>query len=319
MKNISLCFTVVFVLALFASCEKELEYRGEYVDPIITLTSFNDIYDTLYCNISKTNFFLEDNAVWIIDNPSVRYSVNGGEWQDMVSAGVSETGYSEQFISNYVIQSNDEVALEVSHPDYPTATSTQNAPVPAKITVEKLEKVTPYIYSATATFYPYEGETDEELLYQFSITYVFTMEALDHPLQWTDSRYLHMFTSNDPLTLNAYGDDDSFFTSNIGEGDTVLYFYASLITEPYEFTFEIDISEDHEGYYDWENWDYRVDKVEAYLAVVPESYFKYIDTKYSSLYESMFSEKVQLYNNIEGGVGNFIIRSHAVDSLSIGE
>ncbi len=319
MKNISLSLIIVFILSLFASCEKELEYRGEYVDPIITLTSFNDIYDTLYCNISKTNFFLEDNAVWIIDNPTVRYSINGGEWQDMVSAGVSETGYSEQFISNYVIQPNDEVVLEVSHPDYPTATSTQIAPVPPKITVEKLEKVTPYKYSAAVTFYPYEGETDEELLYQFSITYIFAMEAIDDPFQFIYYRNCYMFTSTDPLTLHSYGDDDSFFTSHIGEGDTVLYFYASLITEPYEFTFEIDVSEDYEGYYDWENWDYRVDKVEAYLAVVPESYFKYIDTKYSSLYESMFSEKVQLYNNIEGGVGNFIIRSNAMDSLSIAE
>ena len=317
---ISNLYIYVLLLACYlcCSCEKELEYRGDETHPLLVLNSICNVGDVLECTVMKSKFFLSDDRYVneLLVDAMVEYRVNEGEWAAMKVDDTQPTPSS--FISEYVIKGGDVVELRVSHPDFETiAHAKQTAPAELKaelLTYDLDEKTGKLIINVSLP--PYAGQ-DEELAEYVTIFSQCVVDALVHdPMGDEMLMTLHVndFTISDPeLIAAAQGtDNDSFFG---GMGDLEddpnkfyeLTFLYNVIKKPREIAMEMDIDFGHISVK-------KLTVMDLFFVVSTMSHEKKLflqsmaDADASA--NGMFSEKVQVYNNIEGGVGIFLISNN---------
>lgn len=312
MKKIFVCFTVVFILGLFASCEKKLEYDIEDVDPYITLVSINNVGDFISCHVSRSNFFLDVEPEWKLENVTVQFRVNDSEWQLMRKSSYEDDYYYSSlkydlYLCDYVVQPGDDVEIEVSHPDYNTVSSKQKAPAKPHVEIESFREKSTNIYEVVAVIYPYDEEYKDDMLFEFSSTCKAFCSINDNYQDFVENS---QFSSMDRLTFEAYNTDTYMSFEGPETSFYNLVFEPSFITEPYKFKYEFDMSI-------YSSSDITLKSVDAKISIMPASYYKYLTTMDQSGMESYFSEKVQIFNNIENGVGNFTIKNSVVDTLLV--
>lgn len=335
--TISTPYIYVFLLVcvLFSSCEKELEYRGDETDPLLVLNSMCSVGDLLECTVWKSKFFLADNRYdvnGLLVDATVEYRVNEGEWTAMTVEyfyGVMNPS-PRAFVSEYIVKAGDVVELRASHPDVEsTAYAKQIAPSPLKAEVldyvvdKKAGKLTldfrlpPYdgndiSLAKTLIFQPYVqcelevyDATTDDTIFLFVQENKFTL---------FDSKLIA--AAQEDVSVDSFFEDLGITESNPNEFYEIAFPY-SIIEEPREISLEIDLN-----YYagldpaQSEASPMPIEKIvlhNIYLSffAMSEEYqlFSQSMEDADASANGMFSEKVQVYDNIEGGVGIFLLSS----------
>ena len=324
MKYIS--FLIFFTAFFLISCEKEIDFKGKEEAPRMVLNAILNPDTRIYVFLSESQFFLSPNT----DSKNIRdakvYLWRNGEMiQEMDSYGIY---YSDDFIPSI----GDKIKITAEHPDYPSIESAEveiPAPVPL-ITIDTVDfkhYATKYSAIYTSDYIgDYTGDYPNDTTSTDSTYIVVTSSKIKITFNDPEKikNYYRIFVG---VTDKCYGkselyngvycysDDIVFSNSNMGLANTSRYNeFSDLLFDGETYTLTLCFYVGNS--YDSSNIpDER--EITVRLESICESNYKY----YSSLSlfglvgDGVFSEPVQIYSNIKGGMG--VLGAYAVSDSTI--
>lgn len=280
---------ISIVLLSFASCIKEVEFTGEETAPLPVLNCVVGDGDTVvYADLTRSLFFLRRGDFAPITDAEVVLTCNGTAYP-MTLVGDSV------YMLRHTFATGDLVSISATMPEFGTITS-ETMTVPAKPRILKL------FYNRN------EGEEDAK-----SFTLRFINSNPDNTYyQITVCRKI---TSTDYNEENMYLDWENEYIScndsrilfsntdfpSINEGQFLLFPAKNFHGDTVELKIELE-DPHHTG-----------DKQQRLeLVSVSESLYKYLSTasNYYNSRENPFTEPVQVYTNVQGGLGVFGTKSY---------
>lgn len=309
-KNIILSLSAI---CLLASCDKffntTLELPVPEHTPIMAISAFinSTSTDSLNFKISRTFGLFEERPEESqdnLDNAEVKLFEDGNLLHTFSNNNsLFNAGYSTQ-LSEAFGGEGKTYKLEVSHPDYSTATATQIMPIAIPLTkVEYRELNNSGGFDGTngefkLTFNDPAGEDNfYELAAIQTVTYVFE----DYEGNVIEEEY------EQPIYLGNDGPADP----NVTEG----YDYASILVSDTNFNGQtFTLSAEFNEYNDFGGGGATTATYKIYWRTVTKDYFNYskslLDNERAT--DNPFAEPVSLYTNVTGGIGAFCLRSELV-------
>ncbi len=309
------------VAMLFGSCEKVIQFDPGDISPYVVMISKpeNDSLMTVYIGYSR--FFLDNGRFGSIDNASVSVSVG-----DVTYSGIYDStcfqipeyydyyDYYKYGGDNYYggyrfslrPKIGDTLRVLAHVPGHDGDVSAVTV-VPHQVQVEIMD------YICDTTERSRYGETSYKIrikiksnsskeYYNLSIYTADVLWIDDTTRIWdTTSFYKKYFSVNDPIV------------NSLSVGDALDGYDGSFYGNTLEFSSEMFSGGEHEFTLEFENWNgyythsYLTEEipVRLYIKSLSEDLHKYNTTSsgYSSDIDNLFSEPVQVYCNIEGGIG----------------
>ena len=318
-KYIQILF-ITFSLAIIISCEKTLEFEGKQTEPKLILNGFLNPDSFVKIHLSESKFFLDNNTNFhIIENANVRIFKNDIEIEQMqyVGEGYYLASFKPVIGDKIMIKASYNNLDEVScHTDIIEVVPMQSA----EIVNYKFEKSSGN-QSYTVHIPPY---SEEEYSYAYREYFDINIKINDPHAKENYYRLV--------LNLKHYYEEGSLVSSHNG------MFYIL----PYILKDDINrIDNFHNNIYTYSSYNEFSDEAfngKEYLLKVPvhhyyngtigtgniigrelhvnlqsiaKPYYLYLQSRTAAessgveFFSSIFSEPVQVYSNIEGGIGFF--------------
>lgn len=303
MEKRNILFGIMMIISVLlgaTSCVKEVEFNGEETAPLPVLNCVVSDGDTVvYADLSKSLFFLRRGDFAVIRDAEVTLTCNGTEYpMTLVNDSV--------YCLRHTFASGDVVSISATMPEYGTITS-EVMTVPAKPKfVQARYDYTEYmsreddINSITLKF---ENNAPQNSYYQIM------MSIRTRPEEYNSSWWNWEIEGYENLKCN----DSRILFSNtdfpsINEGQYLLFPAKNFTGDTISLTIEIDPPK-HIG-----DWTFHC----VELFSISESLYKYISTanNYFDSRENPFTEPVQVYTNINGGLGVFGTKSHTPQKVT---
>lgn len=322
-------YALILVLAvlttIFWSCENPIDFDGEQMTPLIVMNSLISPDSTFKVQLSKSKFFLKDNDTFDpINNANVKLFVNDTLYETLA---FSESG---NYNASYVPKVGDNVKLTAEYSNMSTVSAVTAIVKPAQISSIDTSTITTDTYPILSYQYGgYYGEVtgtdtigysqNKKLNIRININ-----DDVNLKNYYRVSLRIKRYFDDGRETDNEYyyeSDDMVFGSSNesglFGEGySRSIYneFSDDLFNgKNYPFklnalfsthTFNPEYNPKDQGDVEWP----EVVRCELIVQVhsISESYYKYVKTmNTNSNALAFFSEPVQIYSNIKGGIGVF--------------
>ena len=308
--------------AIFVSCEKVIEYKGEITEPMLYVEALLNIErDTQYVFVGATKFFLDESSNKnALRDAECFIQHKDGDYQKL---GFSDEWDSFFYITPDSVCIGDTFRLMVIHPKFDTIRASSVVPALLDIYVDTVnyeiidmgvnliesKQITTYIDSPLREENPSVGVSMHFMaLIEFPYP---EMDMWDNPTGVTllDTTGISAFWCTDPIIAdNSF---EKYFNLSGEFSDKYKYRYHDLL-----FTTE-----------DFSSWPYKLDvilpnNVTAFndpsdeaigvrlnVGMYANDYYSYLRSKYDNEHnQNMFAEPMQLYSNIEGGIGFFGIK-----------
>ena len=323
MKPINI-LTGLLVVVFFASCEKNIEFSGETVEPKLVINSFVTPDSVLTANITESRFFLDDNEYrqkyTTVENAEVLVYVNDVYKEKM--AHVSNGNYKAGFAPNI----GETIRLEVSTPELKTAwceTKIENAVQIISIdTTVKILATTPILNG----LYTSEGSGNTDTIgYSSSLEYNFSLHFKD---QESGQNYYRLLVKR-VLLFNEIPTESNYFEftdivsgenkdsetgiSNENSYPNTYHVFSDELFNGKEYSLKFKTSSMHFKYFPdapYKN-EPTEEKVMVELQSISKSYYLYLKTRAASasVDGDYFTEPIQIHSNVHNGIG--IIGSHS--------
>ena len=313
---------VVFFMVLCMSCEKTIKYKGEVSKPMLYVNAVLDVeLDTQFVFVGQTKFFLDtcDNSKCLSD-ADCRIQYKDGEYQRLTF-----DKKEEKF--RYVIPDSvcvgDTFRLMVTHPDFDTLRATAVVPNMLEIYVDTINYKTidmgvNLIDSKQISIYldsQLRGEGESVGVEMGFLSY----------LSWEHEEYDDWDNPTGNMVIDTL-DNAAYWCEEPIIADNSFEQYFSLSGEfsdkyKYRYTRMMFTTDD------FSSWPYKIDVLLPnnktafedpndeliggwiFVGIYGNDYYKYLRTKYESEKSSnMFSEPIQLYSTVTGGVGFFGVK-----------
>lgn len=308
-------------LVLFSSCSKEIDFNGEVTDPLIVVNSYLMPDSAISIELTKSRFFLDSKKDFDrINNAVVSIEVNGQQKETLrfVNHG--------KYTGNYKPLPGDSVVLLVKVPGHEDVRSSVVVPLPSVIlSVDTLSKKLVDRYEAQvidgkviAWMSHYEKEIgirikDAAGLKNFYRLSVFYREQYsNHPDGYMNGYYMYFNlqgVSNETSSGSILGivggessDEFHVFPDDLFDGKEIvirfkIYDYVFEIEPGYEELFGKDPNPSSQM-----KRSYIIN-----LQSIPQDTYLFIKSKDAAeqVFETFFTEPVQIYTNIENGIGIF--------------
>lgn len=322
MKKLNILF-IVLVLGCLLSCETEIEFTGKVTEPVLVVNALACTDSIIHTNVSLSRFFLdqEDDSP-AVTNAIVALWINGTFRENLVHIEKGE------YRSNYVTVQGDEIKLYVSAPGYESVWSETTVPMATTdfqidSTIVKSD-TSLLIYTVSDDPYGYMGSNSSYhfdtvgTTYNFSHTY---KVSFSNPVGVTNYYRLvvnNRTTVNGRVTISEYRNDieDIVFGSGKNNLDGL---FAETGYDPYNvFSDELIDGTTHtitfihnQDFYKYDKRPYPIDTSMHYerslnidLQSISRAYYLYLKSlKALGLSESFMAEPVQIYTNIDKGLG----------------
>lgn len=307
MKNIKLLYLASLLLTILASCETDIDYNGERIEPILVINSQLVVGENVSCHISNSKPITESSGLENIDEAQVQLFANGMLIDEMTNT--SEGNY----ISNSIVEENTKYEIRAVKNGYASVSAKCNTPQAPEATIQKIKAIG-YVFSNS--LYSFEGlrftikinDPKEENYYRIK---VFALQRIRieknnesspgeikhertyDTIFWNETA----FESKDPLISIDYDDFSNepenyyrVFTDETFNGESYLlnlttrFRYGS--TEKWHrdsirLTYKVQLQEITKGMFLY------------YKSHVAQNWYE----------EDPFAEPVQLYSNVENGAG----------------
>ncbi|MDR2682263.1 MAG: DUF4249 domain-containing protein [Dysgonamonadaceae bacterium] len=275
MKKYNLLF-LGCVLSFFA-CEKEIKFKGDETEPQLTLNSFLTPDTTVGVHLSKSRFFLSNEAGFPnVLNAVVTLSKNGEVIETLRETG---DGY---YAANYRPAIGDRLQLKASAPGLnPVEASADILPAPLILSVETTNPSNDDNFIVTL-----KDPSETADYYRIDLSARFYDEKND--VYYTNSVY---FDSDDIVF-------DSGVNDPFGENRNTFYVFSDELFNGKEYKLKLNVSN-----------AYQEAKQEVYVDLqhITKDYYLYLKSRDAAGTGNeaggLFTEPVQIYNNIRGGVG----------------
>jgi hypothetical protein len=334
MKRIQIITLAILSIIIGSSCTKEIEFNEKTLEPKLVVNAICTLDSLITVEVSankpipgyETNFKLFTDA-------TVKLYVDGLETEQLEYIGSSKTGYPcAIYGSKSKAESRKLYKIEVSHNDYKT-TATGEMQMGKKVPVLEVT-TTPIInvvynsenskkIEATLTF---SDPADEENYYRLVVSYRIGKDQ-SHPDSNGDT--IHLVQVMDyAFSYNGIESDDPVFSNNENADEMLFESSKSMYTV---FTDELFNGKTYDlNFYLSDNLTYDLQRLDIargdfYIikfelqSLTKDTYY-YIKSLGSSMWsnDDLFSEPVQVFNNIENGLGIFGGCSSSVYSLQEG-
>lgn len=347
MKQIYSILALVGILSL-VSCTKEIIFKGDMLDPKLVVNSIGNVDSVFVVQValSKPIPGYESSFQYLPDATVKLYS-DGKELETLQR--ISFDGYDPEMIKylesslvngtyvgrKTIIESGRTYRIEVSHPKYPTATSEMTAPT--KIPIERIDTVsTIYVDNYSGNMRKYKASirftdpANEENFYRLHISYIVgrnytgnqgPVEGSEKETVWLESYYntYNGIESDDPVFASEQDANDFLFGGD-SRSDYTVFTDVFFDGKTYGLSvFLTDWIASHITTIDTTKGEFFQANFELYS--LPKETYYYIMSvgKFDWYSDGLFTEPVQVYNNIENGLGIFGAVSLARYKFQVGE
>lgn len=301
MKKLFLILSLPIVLS---SCEKIIDLPIEYTEPKVVVNSITSPDSLWQVYLSASKYIYETGDIQLIPNAIVSIQEEGG----------AEFGLTPQGNGMYISDTKKPIAgktylLSVTHPDYESVSSTTAIPSEIQLkSIEVLENVTIESYTYKKVRLKFDDPAGKNY---YRISFFQTGLGYD----W--------MTGGEDLTWTEYAFWINYQDPNANSIDGTLTGSESILLSDEFFDgkeYAIDVLID--GYY----FDYYQTEYDMYFKVklhhLSQEYYRFAISlqKYqegSNL--DFFTQPVQVYTNIENGLGIFASYQTRSDSILLVE
>ncbi len=293
-------FWFMALLLVLSSCEKEIEFKGKELDNMMTMHSEISSNSTIItCYVGKTQFFLSKEKDFTLEGEQLLYRVNGGDWMDMDRReDLDEYSRSNAYSAYCKMNAGDVVEFELRHADYETVRARQVVPSELSFELGEVEDLGNK-YAMKLDFDNYEGSGD-----YLRIGVCYHISVMDYS---TEVNY--MFGTSDKRVLVDYRHLNNQSTEGIEVAYEEIFLPISEVREG--ISLDIELFKNYYGnLFSPSDTKRTLAWVEVEANVYTEAGYKYNrDLKLYRGSGNPFAENVQIYSNIEGGLGIFYIYS----------
>ncbi|MDO9154435.1 MAG: DUF4249 domain-containing protein [Paludibacter sp.] len=334
MKTMNIHLAVLMLISLLAvSCENEIKFNGEETSPLLVVNSFFTPDSLVKVHVSKSKFFLKDDSSFdVVNNAVVNLWINDVKIEKLKSIG---EGY---YLGTYMPSVNNRIRITAENTDFSQVSGTTEIIRPVNIlsvdTTSRMLESTPItIVSSKPT-----GGLKIDTIGKINTKQLnFKVNFMDLPnvknfyrLMVTVRQYFADGTNKDaPFyfysedlvfgknsergIFNEGSNNDYFvFTDELFESKKYgLKFYSNF----YEYIYFNEVV----NRIDNPKFDFNTPiKSELHINIqsISKSYFMFAKSRVANLtVNEFFSEPVQIYSNVIGGIG--IIGSYTNSLYSI--
>ena len=307
--------TGVQTCALPISCEKEIEFKGEISDPMIVVNSYISPDSLVYAHLTKSKFFLSSKQGFdYVNTAEVSIFVNNQfkENLNFIADGMYRGTFKPMV--------GDTIKLLVKTTGFEDVESTAVIQTPSTILSVDTTMVIKYKDVQTngkdTMAYYYSGDVDLKVKINDDANghnyYRLVVKKRDERKQGEEkivqeyfiSFVLEGFESQTSTLLNLFEDsgnskDQHLITDELFNGKEFIL----------KFKTDYDYMEIIPGYEEYYNYYYRSDTsyIIINLQTISKDMYLYLKSKESAegIFEGIFTEPVQIYNNITNGIGIF--------------
>jgi len=335
MKTLNILIVFVMMAGLIA-CETEIEFNGKDVKPVMVLNCLACTDSSLEVTLTASRFFLSnDDTFKTITNANIELSVNGARIETLINKG------NGIYTSTYKPQAGEQITLIASALGYTTIKATDYFPQRIPIfSVDSTMSTTDTTLIINTWGYSHEDQTtwySDTIGMSYNIIHHYTIRFTDPPGETNYYRLIvenNSYDWNDSLLLYGmksyeYGFKDIVFDSDessdmggIVEESTVdpLNLFTDELIDGNSHTIKIDHSQlvyskmdaSHESEYNYT----RRYKIDIQLQPISKSYYLYLKTFQAfENSDSFMSEPVQIFTNVNNGLGIFGARTQQIKSF----
>lgn len=324
MKKLITIISLLAGLILFNSCEEEIDFNGEVVEPKIVVNSFLTNDSVVKAHISKSRFFLSNKQTFdIINNAQVVVFVNNQQQEILThdSAGL--------YIGSYIPKEGEEIRLEVSVPGYEKVEGTTQIQqksniiaVDTTLTLQFVDTIWAKYQEEAAGYSRYyscdvtiriRDNVNEKNFYrmvakrkhvyfEFDITYEYFFSFKLEGFDVQGSSLPDLFGESD------FGRDEHLFSDDLFNGREFLL----------KFRTDFGTLEMLPGYEDLKpSYRNSTDEIKINLQTIPQDTYLYLASRRSAggILDGFFAEPVQIFNNIRNGIG--IVAAQTNNEISL--
>lgn len=296
-KNNKIYFTLLIVSLLFSvtSCVKEVEFTGEETAPLPVLNCVVDAdEDIVYADLTKSLFFLRYGKFAPVKDAELTFTWNGTK----LPMQLEKEGVYSTIVPIYTISQGDGISIKATMPEFGTITA-ETLKIPAKPVIYnacyKWTDGEVHIKSFTLKFL---NNDPSDTYYKISV-YSKIYNGSTPVSEWNDGGYEYISCNDSRLLLTS----SDFPTIN--EGKYLLFPARNFSGDTCTLTIEF------EGIIHTDNLYY------VEVASISESLYKYFSTlnNYYNTQNNPFTEPVQVFTNIRGGLGIFGTKNKKVQPI----
>lgn len=321
--------SVAAVVSFLFSCEKVIEFSGDEVKTKLVLNSILMPDSVVKIQLTESRFFLDNNDLFNkIDDAKVILWKDGDSIESLQNAG---KGY---YVGTYVPREGDNLRITASHSGFdpiecetqivsPTpiiAVDTTNTRVEIRETTVGEYKNGKWIITDTIDYLEsIEGDIDITLKDPADIAGYYAIRLDLHIRHQTGNVHVQpvYYSSNAPVfkTNNelALSDDDDYLDSRLS------HLFSDELFDGREYKLKIKIYPFNYGYWTDEKSKITNMAIQVTLQSLSHSCYMYLKTREANSDSDFFTEPVQIYTNIKGGIGIFGNYSNSIHCIELKE
>jgi hypothetical protein len=310
MKTIKISIVLLISIVFLVSCEKDIEFSGKITDPLIVLNCVISPDSIISAYVSKSKFFLANEPGFDnVENADVLVYLNGKFKEKMthVSGGL--------YISDFIPEAGDNIVLKTSAAGVQSASS--QTIISSKPTVISVDTTIESLSYYPIVSYPVGNVDNAPDTTGVNLTYQIKMKIKIHdnakeqnfyrllatlPANSKENKYSYSYVDITLDGLLSGNQNDPASLINISGSENIFKIFSDELFNGKEFSVALTIS--------GTNYIKLNDNQTPYLNInlqnLSSDYYKYLFTLGQSLSsDGFFSEPVQIYNNVVGGIGIF--------------
>lgn len=282
------------ILVLLTSCEKVVEFNAEEIDPFVVAISDIHSGSPVKVRLTMSRFFLSNTICPAIDNAVVYLDVNG------VPSLMTAKGSQGIYSSTYAPQAGDTLTLRASIPGQGSIEAGTRVPVLPQISdikVLKYDSTNSYNQRVNLSFILHDDGSQRNY---------YKLEVIGrHGDGWVEH---YDYAINDRLIVNP-DMVETLLEDNLEgyETDELLFDDANINGTDHQIKLQFSFWSVYDE--DLESPDIHIPDINIRLTTFSREMYYYIKTKnvadYGEGVDGLFGEPVQIYTNVQGGIGIF--------------
>jgi hypothetical protein len=304
MKTIKKTIVILVSIFFLVSCEKDIEFSGKITDPLLVINCIVSPDSVISAQISKSKFFLADDSNFDnIENAEVSVFINGAFKGKMTY--ISNGLYQSSIIPN----AGDIISLKASATGVQSAScQTIVTPKPDVISVDTIiEQFSSYptvsykidnsgSYDTTGFYVNFQIKFKIKIHDGIKYQNYYRIVA-QIPPSGEEYEHNYIYITLDGVLSGNQNDPTSLIGAS---GENMYNIFSDELFNGKDFNVVFTVS--GSGYIKLA--DSETQFLNIHLQNMNSDYYKYLYTRGQALFsDGFFSEPVQIYNNVVGGIG----------------
>jgi len=310
---------IILIAAILTSCETTIDFNGKDTNPLLVVNSIISPDSAIKVHVSESRFFLEDDSKFVnLNNATVKLLINNVEYEQLKPV---QNGY---YLGTYVPKPGDKLKIIAYSSKYEEVSATTEI-IPAN-PVLSVDTSTVILEKTALLSYNYNQTTPDTIGFtinnQFKINVNFNDPAnVQNFYKITLKMKVWLSDGTTQIGKYYFNSDDVVFGSTSESGifdNTGGNYYHVFSDDLFDGkSYSLKLSSNFYSYLYFNNTPSKSGNLFEPLTItknelivelqsISKSYYLYLKTRdASNTFVDFFSEPIQIFSNIQGGIGIF--------------